>query len=264
MSLLKRRTVAVLTFTAAILLVAGSAAADWKEGDPDKMHYPQLPDPTGFDVNMTYPKVLADDWKCSETGPVSDIHFWFSYPHDVAVPIAKLHVSIHKDIPAVPGQIGSRPGDVIWSRDFAPDQFTVVYPAGDGLQSWYDPNTGVVVQQDHQKYGQVNITKIPDPFPQIRGTIYWLDLSVVLATPTVGQIGWKTSRSPHFLDDAVWGDYEIAGTDPYSGPPLWRELVYPTGPGPQGSMDMAFVITPEPGTLLLVPGLALLALRRRR
>ncbi|MFI5379673.1 MAG: hypothetical protein ACHRHE_10275 [Tepidisphaerales bacterium] len=263
MSLFNRSTVAVLTITAAILLLACSAAADWKPGDPVKMTNPQLPDPTGFDVNMTYPKVLADDWKCSETGPVSDIHFWFSYPHDAVVPIAKLHVSIHKDIPAVPPTAASRPGDVLWQRDFAPTQLTLVYPAGTGLESWYDPNTGLVVPGDHQTYGQVNITNITDPFVQTEGTIYWLDLSVVTAAGTNAQIGWKTALPPHFLDDAVWGDY-ITTVNPYDGPALWTPMVYPSGPNVQQSMDMAFVITPEPGMMLLIPGLALLALRRRR
>ncbi|MCJ7578787.1 MAG: hypothetical protein MUO91_10085, partial [candidate division Zixibacteria bacterium] len=44
-----------------------------------KMHFPQLPDLEGWDVYAVYPKTLADDWKCSATGPVTDIHFWGSW-----------------------------------------------------------------------------------------------------------------------------------------------------------------------------------------
>jgi hypothetical protein len=44
-----------------------------------KMHFPQLPDLEGWDVYAVYPKTLADDWQCSETGEVLDIHFWGSW-----------------------------------------------------------------------------------------------------------------------------------------------------------------------------------------
>jgi hypothetical protein len=62
----------------AVILVAAPATADWDPGDPYKMHYPQLPDPEGWDVNFSPPLVPAGDWLCTRTGPVSDIHFWFS------------------------------------------------------------------------------------------------------------------------------------------------------------------------------------------
>jgi hypothetical protein len=44
-----------------------------------KMHFPQLPDPTGWDVRAY---CIEDDWQCSETGYVSDIHFWGSWHAD--------------------------------------------------------------------------------------------------------------------------------------------------------------------------------------
>jgi hypothetical protein len=34
-----------------------------------KMHFPQKPDPTGADVFFNPPRVLADDWRCSASGP---------------------------------------------------------------------------------------------------------------------------------------------------------------------------------------------------
>jgi hypothetical protein len=51
----------------------------WQPEDGHKMHYPQLPDETGWDVNGSLPLILADDWQCSETGPVKDIHWWGSW-----------------------------------------------------------------------------------------------------------------------------------------------------------------------------------------
>ena len=51
----------------------------WRPGDRHKMHFPQLPDESGWDVRATRPVVLGDDWRCSETGWVKDIHFWGSW-----------------------------------------------------------------------------------------------------------------------------------------------------------------------------------------
>ncbi len=39
-----------LTFIALVLLIAPAAIADWDPGDGHKMHYPQMPDPNGWDV----------------------------------------------------------------------------------------------------------------------------------------------------------------------------------------------------------------------
>jgi hypothetical protein len=58
------------------------------------------------------------------------------------------------------------------------------------------------------------------------------------------EIGWKTSLSPHFMDDAVYGN-------PIVGGPVWVPMVDPVT---RNSLDLAFVITgvPEPSTILLL------------
>lgn len=230
----------------AVLALVSGAAADWDPGDPYKMHFPQLPDPFGWDVNFTTPKVIADDWLCIETGPVTDVHFWYSFQEDFRVPISGVHLSIHADDRSGPY---SKPGDLLWERDFLPGEFTTrLY--GEGDQGWFDPNTGFWQRPDHRFFYQMNVEGIIDPFIQEVGTMYWLDISVMLDDPNA-RIGWKTSLD-HFEDDAVWGDYPN---------PSWRELFDPiTGE----SLDMAFVIVPTPSTiaLLLLAGLA--ACRRRR
>lgn len=227
-----------------------AALADWNPGDPHKMHFPQLPDPFGWDVNMTSPKVLADDWRCSSTGPVSDVHFWYSYRQDQQVPIKRIHLSIHKDVPAGPTNPFSHPGDLLWDDDFLPGEFTTrLY--GQGEQGWYDPNTGEAQRPDHMFFYQANIEHILNPFVQQFGTIYWLDISVELEHPSA-RIGWKTSRD-HFNDDAVWGDYPD---------PQWNELRDPLPP--HESLDLAFVITPAPSSAVLLGLSALVAVGRRR
>ena len=71
------------------------------------MHFPQMPDPCGWDLSFrafdtNEVMELADDWQCTETGPVSDIHFWFSWLDDVVGDINQLTVRIYSDDPCGP------------------------------------------------------------------------------------------------------------------------------------------------------------------
>lgn len=249
----------VVRFVAMVVLAfAVPAFGSWQPGDPFKMHYPQLPDPNGWDVNMLQPNILADDWMCTQTGPVSDIHFWFSVERDDPQTLQALmnggivRVSIHDNIP--PDGAGySMPGNLLWSREFIVGLNATIHPWGLGTQGWYDPVQGVIRPDDHQQIWQMNITNITDPFIQRYGAIYWLDLSISIPVGALPSgIGWKTSLN-HFEDDAVF-------TVPDLLP--WMELRDPmTGQ----SLDLAFVITPEPSSALagLIAGSALLLIRRR-
>jgi hypothetical protein len=238
------------TLVLGLAWVSMPARADWNEGDPQKMHYPQLPDPNGIDVSFRSPEALADDWQCSWTGPVNDVHFWFSALNDSQFAINNVHVSIHSDIPQSPTNLYSRPGEVLWSRDFAADEVTWRL-AGQGDQGWYVPENGFYNPHDHTNFYQMNIQDIVDPFVQTLGQIYWLDLSVSASTA----LGWKTSRSPQFNDSAVWGNLPSPSWEPVYDPRNSGFVVTP--------LDLAFVITPEPGSLALLGVLGLLSLRRR-
>jgi len=228
---------------AGLALLAMPATADWDPGDPHKMHFPQLPDPQGWDVKATYPKVLADDWLCTETGPVSDIHFWGSWREDREGQISAIRLSIHSNDPGPPSKPVNPP---LWVRDFFPGEWKERF-YGQGEQGWYDPNQNYWKRPDHFRFFQYNFVDIPQPFTQKRGEIYWLDVSVRVDGPE--EWGWKTTRQ-HWMDDAVWGDYPM---------PEWREL---RDPITNESLDLAFVITPEPAGLLIL-GLGTLFLRRR-
>lgn len=255
-----------LLITALCVLFASTMAfGDWDPGDGDKMHYPQLPDPFGWDVYADAtqawgPGSVADDWLCSEDGPVADIHIWGSWSQDMIDPITNVYVSIYSDVPGpdasdIPGLDAnglefSMPGTLLWDRDFSATQINV-RDYGDGDQGFYVPqdNASGVWPNDHNLFHQINIENIDDPFQQVEGTIYWLEIQVthVNADPWWG---WKTTQD-HFNDDAVWYDYS---TD------QWREL---RDPSTDESLDMAFVITPEPGAICLL-GLGGLALIRRK
>jgi hypothetical protein len=233
----------------ALILLALPAAADWDPGDGHKMHYPQMPDPFGLDVSFRSPQVLADDWQCSATGPVDDVHFWFSAQGGATPNIFSVHLSIHENLPPDPANPFSRPGALLWQRDFSPTEFTWRF-AGTGEQGWYVPENGVYIPNDHFEFYQMNIENIPAPFTQLQGEVYWLDISISAQTP----LGWKTSMSPQFMDTGVWGNLPA---------PTWQPVYDPRVPGAQMPLDFAFVITPEPSAIVLMCLGGLGVLRRR-
>jgi hypothetical protein len=225
----------------------------------------QLPDPYGWDVAATNTS-LADDWMCSQSGPVSDIHFWVSFRGDLTPPeggAPDIHISIRDNIPASAKETDDfgydfsmpMPGTPLWERTFKYGEYNVE-PAGTGSQGWYDPVTGYAQTYDHYTYYLVNIDPIQDPFTQVAGNIYWLEIQALLPPGADYQVGWKTSND-HFMDDAVYAVATANGYWPLTYP--YNDLYERGGQ----SIDLAFVITPEPATICLL-GLGALSLLRRK
>jgi len=179
------------------------------------MHEPQLPDEAGWDVNATFPMVLADDWMCSESGPVQDIHFWGSWKNGVEANILHFILSIHADIPASQSPTGySMPADPpLWQYDAADYLAVPIEP--ELWEGWYDLASSEIIPYDHNAYYQYNVY-LPEPawFEQEEGTIYWLNISA-LVDDVAAKWGWKSSWY-HWNDDAVW-----------SQGPDWYELYEP-------------------------------------
>ena len=259
------------------MLLVAPASADWDVNDPHKMHFPQLPDPNGWDVDFTG-RALADDFLCSQSGLITDVHFWGSWVYD-EIPedpnglqgIGNIVLAIFDNVPAGTASFSRPEEDPLWVYNVGRN-FTVRPEAIPSLQGWYEPAIGEETfdANNHNQYFQYNII-IPDAnaFYQEANTIYWLGMVVTLeGNPTVAdfKIGWKTSTD-HWEDDAVWMPFapngnsaDGNGANNHIG---WQELRDPiTG----ASMDLAFVITPEPVTLALLGlgGLVMLGRRRRR
>lgn len=221
--------------------------ADWDPGMDAK--WVQLPDldPTGIDVNCSpYPQdyLLADDFLCTEKGPITELHLWGSwrddfFPQDDPGNL-DFHVAIYSDIPAALNPDGySIPGEPLWETFIQPGMF-VTRMYWQGPEGWMDPPEeylplgDTLCWQYNFRFDEATAF-VQDGSPD-NPVVYWL---VVKAFPHAEQgemFGWKTSND-HWNDDAVWGIGDIPM------PMLWRELFYPPQHEIAGlSIDLAFVL----------------------
>jgi hypothetical protein len=202
--------------------------------ETNTVKFVQPPDTTaaGLDVKATKPLILADDFACTDTGPITDIHFWCSWLNDALNTNTAITLGIWSDVPVSPNNNYSHPGSLLWSQDFAPGQYGIYYWTN-GPERFYDPMSGQVLGPDTQMlYYSFYPT---NPFVQkgstTQPTIYWLSVQAVVNGTNL--FGWKTAAT-HFQDVAVWGQWVNGGL---LGP--WEMLIDATGL----ARDLAFKIT---------------------
>ena len=212
-------------------------ACDWGYGQPHKMHWAQWPDYSalGLDIEAVS-ATLADDFLCTATGPIRDVHLWGSFMGDVLPESGpgslSFDVAFYSDVPAR-GDSPSRPGQRLWSRTFGPGQYSVK-ATHDGFQCWYDPSTGIYKPDDHRQGFQYDFCIQDRSFVQEEGTVYWLTVRVKMPDNSKALFGLKTTLSRfHWNDDGVRGQ----GTG-------WAPMSYPKEHEDRGNtLDLAFVIT---------------------
>ncbi len=234
----------IVVVSLAVFLTGNACLGDWDEGGSYKMHWPQLPDktPMGIDISVKPPNILADDFLCTEDGPITNIHIWGSWSNDMDDQFVEFTLSIHADIPSNPPvQMYSMPGQTLWSFKFGPGQYTMrPYWTNVFGEGWMTPPTNYVAPPfgDHYIFQYNFAIAVPAAFVQTNGVIYWLDVQAKPLVFTNNSFGWKTCEPIwRWNDDSTW----TTGSEPVvSG---WTNLVYPPGHAIEGqTLDQAFVI----------------------
>jgi len=212
------------------------------------------------DTPMT--STTADDFLCTETGPIADIHFagWSYYGNSY---INGFRITFWTDVPEDPGVDESHPGTLLYDytvTDLLPPDVT---PGATGWRDNLDGTFTINLPEDQW-------------FTQEAGNIYWIGIQGDMVDDgygdtfywnfvdrTVATWGDDAAFESSYFGFAPWANWGWPDADPTTGAPDIYE-----GPFPAGwdkSADMAFALsTPEPATLALLGFGALALIRRRR
>jgi hypothetical protein len=191
----------------------------------------------GLDVwNNRY--VLADDFVCTNIGPISDIHIWGSWLNDQVFTYSiTFWIGIYDDVPVNPGNTFSHPGtNLLWQQWFAPGQYAETF-WGNGQESFLDPGQPQIIGGDSQVWYYCFYPT--NPFVQQGSTAnpktYWLAAYAQLPAGANYNYGWKTTTN-------VQHDFSVHAPWPGFGPtnnPGWAKTLLPTG----APLDLAFKLT---------------------
>jgi hypothetical protein len=231
-----------------LALMPDAVPCTWNVGDPQKMHWPQLPDlySTGLAVNL-FSAPLADDFRCMGTGPITDIHFWGAFLNDVRPPLGPnalaFVLSIYSNLPADNQITWSRPGHLLWTKKIGSYTYDARLKSDLSAGSWYDPNTGYYTTADHRRTYQYDFCFNDDPnvFMQTFGEIYWLEIKVLPEANAAYTFGWTTTRQTlQWNDDSAW--HRLNGG--------WLPMTYPNAHLYKNKpMDLAFIIGGQPALM---------------
>ncbi len=202
------------------------------------------------------PRIMADDWKCTDERPVTDIHWWGSFlgwtqPTPPKIVPKQFHIGIWTDVPAGADAPWSHPGKLIWENYC--DSWVWNFAGYD-----VDPRPEPMMNETCFQFNQLlseNEWFYQKPMGydengNVIPNIYWLSIVPIYDPVDIPRIrypwGWKTR--PHiFMDNAV----RIMFTDgafPPSPPAIgnhWKggEHVFLLQDGVEVSWDLAFELT---------------------
>ena len=185
---------------------------------------------------------VADDWFCFDGSPVSDLHFWGSYPgwlENEPDPsgdppgVERFRIQVYSDAPAVSPDAFSRPDKLlyeVWVKDFSE-----TYVASIALPSGL---------YEHKYRYDLDLSRI---FWQKRDRIYWLNISAIPQN-SIFPWGWESSMDR-------WNDFAVQGWYHNPDHSLWDPIPHPYA---EEFIDMSFVLTTCKGPIkwLQLPDMA--------
>ncbi|MDY6834936.1 MAG: hypothetical protein SVY53_09090 [Chloroflexota bacterium] len=226
--------------TLALTGLSAVMAAEYPPPAPEPIKWQQRPDmEQGLNLismandQSAFGFMVADDWLCLDGSPITDLHFWGSYPswqQDKPFPteptpgVEEFRIRIFSNNPAADPSTYSHPAELLYD--------SIVY---DFVEE-YCGTISLPQQTYEHKYRYDMI--LPTRFKQERGQVYWLSISAVSGNPQF-LWGWETSRD-HWHSGAVQGWYLS---------PTNSEWLLITKPGTSMTVDMAFEITYEGGPI---------------
>ena len=160
--------------------------------------------------------IAADDWLCKDDRPITDFHWWGSFPgwkepYPPCQPKA-FHIGIWTDVPANPddSESYSHPGKLVWSHvcdnyvwkfagyDRDPRQFPPGAEPGGGI-----PGDDPTIEPTDSCFQYNQLLSQDDWFYQDTegqpSRVYWLSIAPIWDQDCSYQWGWKTR--PHFFQD---------------------------------------------------------------
>ncbi len=210
---------------------------------------PAVPLFWGWDEKSNYHMgpIAADDWLCEDKRPVTDFHWWGSFPgwtdpYPPCHPVA-FHIGIWTDAPVGVDNPWSHPKELVWEHicdnsvwnfagyDRDPRNFDKNDPAGGtaggnpnpipGDDPAYEPNDACF-QYNQLLDGDDWFYQDTDGEPN---RIYWLSIAPIWDEDCEYEWGWKT-RPKFFMDNAVsiTAVTDALGTTTSTWPPVLGSL----------------------------------------
>ena len=190
--------------------------------------------------------MLADDFVCTNIGPISDIHIWGSWLYNQALTNSlTFWLGVYDDAPTNANNPFSHPGtNLLWQQYFAPGQYaeTIYSP---GQEFFLNPGPPNVVGTDSEVW---YYCFYPSNLTQT-GTLaakktYWLAAYATLPAGVSSVYGWKTATNVQ-NDISVHAPWPgLPGEQPRSGS---NDEEHRWGP-----MDLAFKLTTSTNTVACV------------
>jgi hypothetical protein len=177
----------------------------------------QYPDPAnGIDVDATFvppdpltlrPWVLADDFACTNSGPITDIVLWGSWLDDRVDPNATYTLAIWSDVPTNTANLFSHPGARLWTQTYTNGQYSRCRYTNllEGFDNARLDSMGSSTNLDQICFQVPPANSFSQTGTPAAPTNYWLSVTVHALAEPAHYFGWKSSATA-YNDAAVASD----------------------------------------------------------